>query len=464
MFKKKSSKEKNTEEEAPKSPKSPHAQNSYSYGGQPDVGGGVDPTGGKGGIIDKFSTGRRRLKENIAQKTGKEAADNSEFEERSQRVADLREKLGKVRGAIKSQLDCSRALCLACADLGNACSEVGLRDADFQNAQFQLDEDMRKQLDAAVADALASLENKMTPFGELDKMIMSRNKLKLDYDHYTRKVRDLKERPGSDVAKLSNNEAKLTASRQRLQEATGKLYKAFGYYDAVGGKLCQPEVEMLKKAQQGFFGSAFTVVKSIPTRDPQEVAREVEAAGTDGMNAPFTLPASEYGSSGGAGLANMSGMSGAIKDASRAGGDDSPSRSPTSAYVPSSSAPWLAGGGSAGTGAGGAGAAASTGAGSFKAPAAGGGGSSWWDKHSATADTQPAASSAWGAGAKAPPLPAAGQQRARALFSYTATDNTELSLIEGEVLTVVSQDQSGWWTGEKGGRKGLFPSNYVNLI
>lgn len=53
----------------------------------------MDPTGGKGGIIDKFSTGRRRLKENIAQKTGKEAADNSEFEERSQRVADLREKV-----------------------------------------------------------------------------------------------------------------------------------------------------------------------------------------------------------------------------------------------------------------------------------------------------------------------------------------------------------------------------------
>lgn len=53
----------------------------------------MDPTGGKGGIIDKFSTGRRRLKENIAQKTGKEAADNSEFEERSQRVNDLREKV-----------------------------------------------------------------------------------------------------------------------------------------------------------------------------------------------------------------------------------------------------------------------------------------------------------------------------------------------------------------------------------
>lgn len=74
-------------------------------------------------------------------------------------------------------------------------------------------------------------------------------------------MRDLKEKPGSDVAKLSNNEAKLTAARQRLQEATSKLYKGFGYYDAVGGTLCQPEIEMLKQAQQGFFGSAYSVVR-----------------------------------------------------------------------------------------------------------------------------------------------------------------------------------------------------------
>lgn len=96
-------------------------------------------------------------------------------------------------------------------------------------------------------------------------------------------------------------------------------------------------------------------------------------------------------------LANMSGMSGAIRDASRAGAD-SPDRSPSSAYVPSSSAPWLAGGAAAAAG-GAAGAAGSAGTGSYNAPASGGGGSSWWDKHSATTDTQPAAaaSSGWGA-------------------------------------------------------------------
>lgn len=34
-------------------------------------------------------------------------------------------------------------------------------------------------------------------------------------------------------------------------------------------------------------------VKVMTARDPKQVAAEVEAAGKDGMNTPFTLPASE---------------------------------------------------------------------------------------------------------------------------------------------------------------------------
>lgn len=89
---------------------------------------------------------------------------------------------------MKRQLECSRALCTACAELGNSCSDVNLRDVQFQNAQFQLDEDLRKRLDEAVAKALESLDNKLAPFAELEKMTTSRNNLKLDYDHYVRKV------------------------------------------------------------------------------------------------------------------------------------------------------------------------------------------------------------------------------------------------------------------------------------
>lgn len=89
---------------------------------------------------------------------------------------------------MKRQLDCSRALCLACAELGNACSEANVRDVQFQNTQYQLDEDIRKKLDEAIVTALESLESKLAPFGELEKMVTNRNRLKLDYDHYLRKV------------------------------------------------------------------------------------------------------------------------------------------------------------------------------------------------------------------------------------------------------------------------------------
>lgn len=89
---------------------------------------------------------------------------------------------------MKRQLDCSRALCLACADLGNACAEAEVRDVQFQNTQYQLDDDIRKNLDDSIVRALESLDNKLLPFGEIEKMILNRNKLKLDYDHYVRKV------------------------------------------------------------------------------------------------------------------------------------------------------------------------------------------------------------------------------------------------------------------------------------
>ncbi|CAN0150261.1 unnamed protein product [Ascophyllum nodosum] len=364
---------------------------------------------------------------------------------------------------MKRQLDCSRALCMACADLGNACSEADVRDAQFQNTQFQLDEDLRKRLDEAIVHVLESIDQKIAPFVELEKMVVNRNNLKLDYDHYVRKVKDLKDRPQSDPAKVSNNEAKLTAARQRLNEATSKLYKGFGYYDAVGGRLVQPEIEMFKKAQQDFFAAASATVKGMTTRDPKDVAMEVEAAGKDGMSAPVTLPSSEYDAQAAAGGIRPTGVGGgAPSDASFS--KDSPDRSPVSAYVPSASAPWITNpGGTSGTGA----SSFAPGGSSYQSPGGagqggggGGGGSSWWDKHASAADKQ--VTTAWeGPETRAPSVT---QTRARALFSYTAADNTELSFAEGEVLTVITQDESGWWTGEKGARKGLFPSNYVELI
>ena len=52
------------------------------------------------------------------------------------------------------------------------------------------------------------------------------------------------------------------------------------------------------------------------------------------------------------------------------------------------------------------------------------------------------------------------------LYSYSAENEDELSLEEGEILNVVEKDleDSGWWRGEIGGRVGVFPDNFVELL
>ena len=52
----------------------------------------------------------------------------------------------------------------------------------------------------------------------------------------------------------------------------------------------------------------------------------------------------------------------------------------------------------------------------------------------------------------------------RALADYTPTEDTELTLYEGEVVLVLRKDPSGWWEGRSSnGRIGWFPSNFVHV-
>ena len=52
------------------------------------------------------------------------------------------------------------------------------------------------------------------------------------------------------------------------------------------------------------------------------------------------------------------------------------------------------------------------------------------------------------------------------LFSYEAEVADELSLKEGEIITILSKDleDKGWWKGEVNGRQGVFPDNFVELL
>jgi BAR domain len=136
----------------------------------------------------KMTVGRRRFGEKIGQKMGKETTDDAEFEERFKAVMELQAKVLKVKDAMKSLLDSTRAMSQRAVDLSNACGEADARDQDFITTQLQLDQSMRSMLDESVGKALESLDRKLAPFKDLEERVKTRNNLKLDYDHYVRKV------------------------------------------------------------------------------------------------------------------------------------------------------------------------------------------------------------------------------------------------------------------------------------
>eukprot|EP01128_Nolandella_sp_AFSM9_P007001 TRINITY_DN3726_c0_g1_i1.p1 TRINITY_DN3726_c0_g1~~TRINITY_DN3726_c0_g1_i1.p1 ORF type:complete len:160 (+),score=27.13 TRINITY_DN3726_c0_g1_i1:181-660(+) len=53
--------------------------------------------------------------------------------------------------------------------------------------------------------------------------------------------------------------------------------------------------------------------------------------------------------------------------------------------------------------------------------------------------------------------------QARGLYEFAGSTPQELSFHPGDVLSIVSQDGQ-WWTAELQGRRGLIPSNYVQLL
>ncbi|KNC51072.1 uncharacterized protein AMSG_07061, partial [Thecamonas trahens ATCC 50062] len=56
-------------------------------------------------------------------------------------------------------------------------------------------------------------------------------------------------------------------------------------------------------------------------------------------------------------------------------------------------------------------------------------------------------------------------EQCRVLYEYDAADDTEISLVEGEIVYVYEKVAEGWWIGGKDdGSEGMFPSNYCELI
>lgn len=59
-----------------------------------------------------------------------------------------------------------------------------------------------------------------------------------------------------------------------------------------------------------------------------------------------------------------------------------------------------------------------------------------------------------------------GKERAIVEFDYDPKNPDELMLKKGTMITVISKDvgDKGWWKGEKDGKVGVFPDNFVKLL
>ncbi len=48
-------------------------------------------------------------------------------------------------------------------------------------------------------------------------------------------------------------------------------------------------------------------------------------------------------------------------------------------------------------------------------------------------------------------------------FDYEATQDDELTLKEGQIITNINMMEEGWWEGDLNGQRGLFPDNFVEV-
>ncbi|KAK9537579.1 hypothetical protein VZT92_005183 [Zoarces viviparus] len=54
--------------------------------------------------------------------------------------------------------------------------------------------------------------------------------------------------------------------------------------------------------------------------------------------------------------------------------------------------------------------------------------------------------------------------KCKALYSYTPEQDDELTFKEGDLLDIYGKEENGWWFGKLHGKKGYFPSTYVEEL
>ena len=56
------------------------------------------------------------------------------------------------------------------------------------------------------------------------------------------------------------------------------------------------------------------------------------------------------------------------------------------------------------------------------------------------------------------------ETKVRAVYDFDPQEDGELQFRKGDIIVVTDQKDKNWWHGVCGGRKGMFPVPYIEMI
>lgn len=240
-----------------------------------------------------------------------------------------------------------------------------------------------------------------------------------DYDHYRHKYRTLQESPKKEKIgeHIRECEAKLNIASEKYHTMNERLSARLRTADKHKDTLFNEQLFALVRCEQAFFSQGSNEFDKLLQSSVEKRYKQAAAGAAEDLARADAAVKSMHGGTGRTGSMAMSGAGGGMA-MSNASWGSSPAGSPRNTFDKK-----------------------------------GGSSSNFEDAFGSPAVGKPQAAFSGG-----------GAKRARALFEYEATADTELDLKEGQIITIVREDDSGWWQGEYNGKVGWFPYNYVEIL
>ena len=128
-----------------------------------------------------------------------------------------------------------------------------------------IDSSLRAKIDAELCEnVLDPIARALASIDVMKADMRVRELSKLDYDSRARKVRELKEKPGSDHKKVAHKEDKLNRTRQTLADLTSALFERMDEFEGNRCSVYGPIMNAYLNAQRKFFSSASAAMTAIP--------------------------------------------------------------------------------------------------------------------------------------------------------------------------------------------------------